>query len=212
MTNSIDDSGNSHGDVINWADIHQRIEETLASINRGFALSADKKRSILKERAKLLSREIQESKDKVNSIRVVQFVLGSEKYGIEMQFIREIIPLSEFTPLPGTPSYILGILNVRGKIISIIDLKRMFDFPGETLKNRAMVIILSYENMEFGIQADAVLAERFVPFENVRKSLPTITGVREEYLKGVCDDNLIILDGAKIIADERIIINEEVTA
>jgi purine-binding chemotaxis protein CheW len=62
-------------------------------------------------------------------IEVVEFLLAHEKYGIESKCVREVYPLKELTPVPCTPSFVRSIINVRGKILSVIDIKKFFELP-----------------------------------------------------------------------------------
>jgi len=90
-------------------------------------------------------------------IEVIAFTLVTEIYGIESNFVKEVYTLTDFTPLPGVPSYIFGIINVRGQILPVIDLKKFFNLPEKGLGELNKVIILSNGLMEFGILADVVL-------------------------------------------------------
>src|SRR5439155_25417175 len=124
--------------------------------------------------------------------------------------VREVYPLKELTPLPCTPPFVLGIINVRGKILSVIDIKKFFDLPEKGLTDLNKVIIVHADEMELGILADALLGVRAIPLEELQPSLPTLTGIRAEYLKGVTKDRLVILDTEKILSDKGIIVHEEV--
>jgi purine-binding chemotaxis protein CheW len=138
----------------------------------------------------------------------VEFLLASEHYGIELTYIREIHALTEFTPLPGTPAFVLGLTNVRGQILSVIDIKKLFDLPEKGLTDLNKVIVVRTHQMELGILADAVLGVRAIARNEFRTSLPTLTGIRAEYLKGITKDPLVVPDVATILSDERIVVND----
>jgi purine-binding chemotaxis protein CheW len=140
----------------------------------------------------------------------VEFVLGPEHYGIESSHIREIHPLSEFTPLPCTPPFVLGLVNVRGQILSIINIKKLFDLPEKGLTDLNKIIIVHANHMELGILADAILGVRSITVEELQPALPTLTGIRAEYLKGITKDPLAVLDIEKILSDEKILVNDGV--
>ncbi len=118
--------------------------------------------------------------------------------------------LKDLTPLPGIPRFVIGIMNVRGKTLSVIDLKKFFDLPQRGLGDLNKVIILSSGGMEFGILADTILGVREIRSSDLRLSLPTLTGIREDYLKGVTGDRLVVLDAERILSDKRIVVNESV--
>ena len=166
------------------------------------------KKKILKARAKILSREPEIDKAVETYLEVVVFIIAYETYAVETSFVREIFPLKEFTPLPCTPSFVFGIINVRGQILSVIDIKKLFDLPDKGLGELNKVIILQKDDMEFGILADRILGTRSVPLEDIQPSLPTLKDIRVEYLKGITGDRVVILDVIKIMSDKKIIVHE----
>jgi len=91
------------------------------------------KRAILKKRAQVLARAPKREDEAGECLEVVEFLLAYEQYGIESSYIREVYPLKDLTPLPCTPPFVLGIINVRGQILSVIDLKKIFDLPQKGL-------------------------------------------------------------------------------
>jgi purine-binding chemotaxis protein CheW len=171
---------------------------------------SEKKKEILQARAKILAREPDMANQLESYIEVIEFHLAYERYGIESTYIREVCPLKELIPLPYTPSFVLGIVNMRGEIISVIDLKKFFDLPEIALTDMNKIIIVYSTEMSFGILADNVLGVYSISQNELQPSLPTLTGIRAEYLKGVTSERLIVLDMARILSDKRIIVHEEV--
>ena len=166
----------------------------------------DEKVRILRERAEALARSTDERGGPDEDVTVVEFMLAHERYALELSYIREVYPLKDLTPLPGVPDFILGIVNVRGQILSIVDIRRFFELPERGLTNLNQVIILQSDDMEFGLLADEILGTRSIPRSAIQTSLPTLTGIRAAYLKGVTGDRLVILDGGKILADEKMVV------
>ena len=164
--------------------------------------------SILKARAQALA-QAPEQVAATECLEVVTFLLAYETYGIETAYVREVYPLKDLTPLPCTPPFVAGIVNVRGQVISVIDIKKFFDLPEKGLTDLNKVIILSDGVMEFGILADAVVDVRHIPLGEIQSGLPTLTGIREDYLRGVTAERLVILDAAKLLTDNNIIVHEE---
>jgi purine-binding chemotaxis protein CheW len=204
------DAGHKSG--LNWVGLHRRLEESYAALERKLTPSPEERQTILRARARLLAAG---GKRQVTSphafLEVVEFVLGPEHYGIESSRIREIYPLHEFTALPCTPAFVLGLVNVRGQILSIINIKKLFDLPEKGLTDLNKVIIVRNHHMELGILADAILGVRSIALEDLRPSLPTLTGIRAEYLKGITKDSLVVLDVEKVLADEGILVDEVVS-
>lgn len=124
--------------------------------------------------------------------------------------MREVYPLEELTPLPCTPPFVLGIVNLRGEILSVIDIKKFFDLPEKGLTDLNKVIVLEFEDMAFGIVADAISGVRRISRAAIQPSLPTLTGIREDYLQGVTAERVVVLDAEKLLNDEKLIVNEQV--
>jgi chemotaxis signal transduction protein len=194
---------------IDWNEIRSRVNSLQESLDHKIILLPEEKRSILKARAQALAVEKEDETSQKEFIEIIEFSLASEIYGIETAFIREVYPLKDFTTLPGIPSFVLGIVNVRGQIISVIDLKKFFNLPEKGLGELNKVIIIRNERMEFGILADIIHGTRSISLDSVQ-SLPVSTNeIGAEYLRGITNDHIIILDAVKILDDERIIIHQE---
>jgi purine-binding chemotaxis protein CheW len=166
--------------------------------------------SLLKKRSIVMALEPDLSRDSLTKIEIIEFALAAERYGIESTFVREIYPLKDFTPLPGVPSFVLGIINVRGQILPVIDLKKLFNLPEKGIGELNKVIIISNEQIEFGILADEVMGIKAIYNENILPVPSTVIGIGEKYLKGVTKNRLIILSAENLLQDENIIVNEEV--
>jgi purine-binding chemotaxis protein CheW len=197
---------------LGWIELHRRLGASHAALQRRLNPSPEEKQTILRARARSLAAG---GKAEATSphllLELVEFVLGPEHYGIESNHIREIHRLGEFTPLPCTPSFILGLVNVRGQILSIINLKKLFDLPEKGLTDLNKVIIVHACHIEVGILADAILGVRSVALEELQPALPTLTGIRAEYLKGITKDPMVVLDVKKILSDEKILVDEIVS-
>jgi purine-binding chemotaxis protein CheW len=176
----------------------------------GWILSPEKKKEILRSRALELSKEHKITESAGKSIQIVEFLLGYERYGIELTYLKEVYPLKDITPLPGVPHFVLGLINVRGQILSVIDIKKFFDIPEKGLTNLNQVLILDDTKMGFGILADEILNIRSIQILDIQPSLPTLKDIREEFLKGVTGDRLVVLDMKKLIHAKKIIVHEEV--
>ena len=197
---------------IDWAAVHRRLETIRVALEEGVTPSPERKKAVLRARAKAMTQEPAQPRDEASELEVVEFRLAHESYGLESRFVREVYPLKEFTPVPCTPSFVLGIVNVRGQLFSILDLRKFFDLPILGLTDLNQVIILQTDGMEFGVLADAILGVRRMAREIVEPSLPTLTGIRAEFLLGVTSERMVILDAGKLLANREMVVYEEVEA
>ena len=191
-----------------WNEIHERLEKVRSVIEQGWMPGPEEEKNILRQRARTFAKE-PGKKSAEEEIEIIEFLLAQEKYAIDASHVREVYPLNDLTPVPCTPPFVLGIINVRGQIISVIDLKKLFGLPEKGLGDFNKVIILKSDTMEFGVLADVIVGFRAMPLAGLQQIIPTLTGVREEYLLGITEERLIILDAGKILSDEKIVINEE---
>ncbi len=102
-----------------------------------------------------------EEKKADSEIQIVEFMLGKDLFAIELYDIKEVIPFAPTTPLPNTPSYIIGIINLRGEITTVIDLKQLLQMESQTTHNEnACFIVLdpAFTKRPVGILVDEVLA------------------------------------------------------
>jgi len=196
--------------TIDWKEIHSHVETAREKLEQGWQITNKEKEKILKTRTKDLAREIKEKELAAEYLTVAEFMLANERYGIELKNIIEVYPLKDLTPMPCTPPFVLGVFNVRGQIQTIIDIKKFFNLPDKGLSDLNKVIIVRARGMEAGILADVIIGIRSVPLREIQPTLPTLTDIRAEYMKGVTGDQLIVLDVEKIFSDERIIVNEKI--
>jgi purine-binding chemotaxis protein CheW len=140
---------------------------------------------------------------------IVVFSLGEQKYGVPIEMVREIIPYSEITPVPGTPPFFEGFMNVRGELVSVTNLRQFIGMETPDDQSRFKILILtSMEGSSRGIMADDVTAivdfsmEDLQPAEAGKKD----EGFSKEVLRGVADvdgDLVVVLDVDKLLAGER---------
>lgn len=174
-------------------------------------MSLDEKKRILRERAKKLARRPDTRDRDQECLAVIEFMLAHERYAVEVDYVREVYPLKDLTRVPCVPSFVLGIINVRGQVISVIDVKEFFDLPRKDFDEGFRVIIVGDEAMELGILSDAVLGETRVPLAMIQSDTTALKGLREGYVRGVTADRLIIINIERLLSDDRIVVHEEVS-
>lgn len=166
---------------------------------------------ILADRAQELARPLKEDDRPAPGEAVVVFRLARELYAIPQLHVREIGPLANLTEVPCVPRFVLGVFNLRGQILPVIDIKRFFDLPETGLDDMHVAVIVRIGDFEFGILADVVVDTRVILSTEVEQALPTLTGIRREYIKGVTADHVVILDLPAMVEDPNFLVNEEVT-
>ena len=167
----------------------------------------DKLKAILEKRASALAQvaEIQTGE----SISLVVFTLADETYGIATEYVHEVQPLRDVTPVPCTPDFIVGVINIRGSIYSVIDIRSFFGAPKREMGEATKVILVTAAGLEVGILADDVKGAASILLSDIKPLLAAHGGAKEEYIQGVTKEMLTILNLEALLRDERIIIHDE---
>ncbi len=170
---------------------------------------SEREKEILSLRAQLLSRQEERLlENKEGALFVVKFLLSGEVYGLESSFIKEVLPLKDLAVVPCTPDFILGVINIRGQIFTVINPKKILKLSEKGISEFTKVMILSYDNKSFGIVADSILGNQFIPFSEILSLPYTKDSDKQEYLMGMTAEGIIILDGKAFINSSELVVNQ----
>ena len=139
--------------------------------------------------------------------QLVVFCLSSDDYGVDIGSVREIIRLQNITRVPKTPHFVVGLTNIRGRVVPVADLRKRFGLPAvQNLKNNRIVIV-DIEGQDIGVIVDAVTEVLRVPSDCVEPPSSIITTVDSEYITGIAklpSRLIVLLDLVKVLsAKER---------
>lgn len=190
---------------IDWASVHRRI--AVAGENRD--ASREAKDAILVERARALARPIETATARTPDLSLATFDLAGERYGIEARLIVEIGRLSDFSPLPGAPSHLIGIANLRGDILPIFDLRALLALNRRALDDMSRLVVLGRHGPEFGILADATRELTALSSAELLPPPPSVSEEARHLIRGVTKDALVVLDGAVLLEDRRLFCDQE---
>jgi purine-binding chemotaxis protein CheW len=149
----------------------------------------------------------------VEEFQLILFELGSTLYGINIENVSEIDKIEEITPLPKAPSFIEGIINLRGNVVPVIDLRKRFGMKKVERTKKSKIIVLILGKRLFGIIVDSVHEVVSIPSEDVEPSLPLTSGLKAEFINSIGKFNdklIIILEIENIIKSSESIKLEEI--
>jgi len=128
-------------------------------------------------------------------VQVVSFQLGSEEYGVDISQVQEIIRMVEITHVPRAPHFMEGVINLRGQLIPIIDLRTRFGMQRAEHTKSTRIVVTEIGSKRVGIVVDSVSEVLNIPLEQVEPAPDMIAGVGTEYIQGVgkVGDRLVIL-------------------
>ena len=139
--------------------------------------------------------------------RLITFILGEEKYGLNILKVRELISFPEgLTRIPGMPDYIIGMFNLRGLVIPVMDLRAKFNMSGEERHEFSVIIIVEVDNKSIGITVDSVSDVIFVKEEDIQETTELAVNVDTKFIKGVAktkDEMVILLDIDFLLSKEE---------
>ena len=159
--------------------------------------------------AEIEQQSIENNENKVdveNSINLVTFRLGNNEYAIDIMQAKEIIKMEKITLIPNAPNYVEGVINLRGNIIPIVDLKKRFNLEENEGEKNTGIIIVKIDDVDMGIIIDAISKVVSISNSNIQPPPPMLSGIGQKYIKGVAkleDKLLVVLDLEKLIVGDE---------
>ena len=138
-------------------------------------------------------------------LQLVTFSIGEEEFGVDILKVQEIIRTMEITKVPRAPEFVEGVINLRGKVIPIIDLRRRFGLSSKDHDKHTRIIVIEINNMIVGFVVDSVSEVLRIPASTVEPPPPVVAGMESEYISGVGklqDRLLILLDLDRLLSNE----------
>lgn len=155
-------------------------------------------KELLDKQAELQAKKSDAKKEKENEItKVLTFFIGEQIYGIEIPYVIEIIGVPTITRVPGIPSYIKGIINVRSKVVPVVNIRSRFGKEEIEMDDRTSIIIVAFNDVQVGLIVDEVLDVLSVSQKHIA-STPELSGVNaNKYINYILEMN----DGIKLVLD-----------
>lgn len=139
--------------------------------------------------------------------KFLTFRLGKEEYGIEIQHVSEIIGMMPTTDVPDMPDFVRGVINLRGQIIPVIDVRLRFQMPFKEYTDRTSIVVVKVNEISIGLIVDIVLEVINIPEGNISLPPQVNKGKSSRYIQGigkVGESVKIILDANKLLFDEEL--------
>ena len=139
--------------------------------------------------------------------RWVTFQLDDETYGIDVMQIREVLRSPEISPVPGAPAFVLGIINLRGNVVAIIDTRSRFNLPPRELDDSSRILILEAGDYVVGFLVDSVSEVAELRSENIETAPDTGSRGPSRFISGLYNRDeglLILIDAARLLSDDEL--------
>ncbi len=147
------------------------------------------------------------TKKEVTEGKFLTFVLGSEEYGIEILRVREIMGLLDITTVPQTPDYMKGVINLRGKVIPVIDLRLKFSMPEEEHTQETCIIVAEVNKTSIGIIVDSVSEVLDIKSGEIEETPSFGQGIDTDFIMGMGKTKekiIILLDIERVLSSEEL--------
>ena len=129
------------------------------------------------------------------SNQILVFNINNELYGIDILKVQEILNFIQPTPIPNCPNYFKGIINLRGTIILVIDLRSRFHFDAPMDPNNCVIVVVSIGNKKYGLVVDSVSDVLTINEDNIQEDIDIHSGIDNRYIMGLvkANEQMIIL-------------------
>lgn len=189
---------------IDWSVLQKQMVQLQAATQQGTAFTAEEKLALLRTRAQQLAHPLEEMEAVGLQLEIVEFRLGEELYALPSTAVREVYPLKGLTPLPCTPPFVLGIINIRGRILPVVDLTSLLGLTKQRLSEQSTVILMRSGDLEVGVVTDLVIGVRSLPLATIYPPLSTLANSCACYLQGITSEGLGVIDAAKLLSSIRL--------
>ncbi|MES9845135.1 MAG: chemotaxis protein CheW [Candidatus Sedimenticola sp. PURPLELP] len=147
-----------------------------------------------------------EGTDNIPVIQLVTFSLAEERYGLNVMQVQEVLRVGEITPVPGSPSYVLGIINLRGNVVTVIDARSHFGLPGAEIGPASRILIIESERQVVGMLVDRVAEVVELALEDIAPAPNLGNAESSRYIQGVATLEgglLVVVDLNNLLTEEE---------
>lgn len=145
-----------------------------------------------------------QSEDKI--LQYVTFRLDDETYGINVMQIQEVLRYSEIAPVPGAPHYVLGIINLRGNVVTVIDTRTRFGLAQSDVSDQTRIVVLELEGQVVGVLVDSVAEVVYLKESEIETAPNVGNDESARFIQGVCNKNgelIILVEFEKMLSEEE---------
>jgi len=136
----------------------------------------------------------------------VTFRLDGETYGINVMQVQEVLRYTEIAPVPGAPYYVLGIINLRGNVVTVIDTRNRFGLQSAEVTEQTRIVIIEADSHVIGILVDAVAEVVYLRQSEIETAPNVGNDESAKFIQGVCNKNnelLILVELDKLLSDQE---------
>jgi len=181
---------------IDWDEVKSRLRKSQLALEQALTPNPERTAAIYRERAAQLAGRRARTQAGPATLRVLTFAVGADRYGLEFGDVAELLPFASCTPLPGAPAALLGVINVRGEIQSVVDLGRLMAIPGYEVAAGGYVVLVKKGDDRAALRVDRLDKVQTVGAEE----LAVPDAAEAGYVRGLAGDRLRLLNTDALLA------------
>jgi purine-binding chemotaxis protein CheW len=185
---------------IDWDDVKRRLREREAALERASTADPERVAEVHARRAAELAARRTATIAAVAALRVLVFTLGAERHAIDFADLVEMLPFTACTPVPAAPPALLGVINLRGEIRSVLDLGRLLDLPAPDIGGPGYILVVRHRGHETALRVDAIDKVRAVALEELALPEDEAGAAAPPHLRGITPDGLRVLSTEALFA------------
>jgi purine-binding chemotaxis protein CheW len=205
---------------IDWAAVRRQMDEADEKLKTSQAIDLVALEQAWARRSAKLAQKLQEE-EQGETFPMAIVGLDDERYGLDARHVFDIRVLERITPVPRTPPWVLGVVNWRGRVLSVIDLRRFWGLPSSSVEKKgresARLVVVQSGEMEVGIWADQVFSIELVPVSKIQAEVGELRSIKPELVHGIFlrtvqngQEPVLLLNLPALLAHPRLIIQEEI--
>ena len=194
-----------------WEVMHRRLEELSHDLSG--EMTEEELRDLWYRRALELNRVPDHEREKVDRAKMITFRLGPDRYGVSIAVVREVQKEERLTPVPTAPEFVVGVMNLRGNILSVVDIRAFFGLPAVSRGEKSRILVVEGAGLRLGVIVERVYGIIDVRVGDIKPPLSLDKGLTDDYVEGIIThrgEMLIVIDMEKILSNPRLLVEENV--
>ena len=194
-----------------WEKIHSRIGDLAEGMDE--ELTPDELQDLWYRRALELGRAPAGAEQQGDYMKLVTFKLGRDRYGVSIDMVREIQRAEGITTVPTAPPFVNGVMNLRGSILSVVDIRTFFGLPAVNQGPRARILLVESGDLRVGLLVERVDEIAQINTADIQPPLSPGQGIAEDYIRGIVKhrgEMLIVINLKRILENPRLVVEEKV--
>jgi purine-binding chemotaxis protein CheW len=186
--------------AFDWQHARERLKAAALAFEEAGKASGEDEDRVLRERARQMAENADVARSETGpTIDIITFAVTGAKYALEADYINEVIRLTELTPIPSAPAHIMGITNLRGTVLTVVDACELFGLPRRGLSDGAYIAVFGREQPECGILVHHASEVTRIAVSEIGPYTAPSPDIGGAYAKGLLAGGQVLLDGEKLL-------------